>query len=184
MLLVGSFFIFIWIALLSYFLDPIWGTTFPYIAAALPPLVVVGKFYIVGDLGWFMVVYLASPIASTKSKDEWSSSDSKLSRNEEIALALREIGLDVYVPQEHQDMSMEDVWKEQQGIIRDCDFLILVMSDTRGIYIEAGYAKALGKKVYALEVEEMRKYSDWARAVVDYIAKDIDDLVDYLKKNV
>lgn len=128
-----------------------------------------------------MVVYLASPIASTKSRDDWSSSDSKLSRNEEIALALRDIGLDVYLPQSHQDMSMEDVWEEQQRIIRDCEFLVLVLSDTRGIYIEAGFAKALGKKVYALEVEETRKYSDWMNAVCDYIAKDVDDLVDYLK---
>lgn len=130
-----------------------------------------------------MVVYLASPIASTKSKDDWSSSDSKLSRNEEIALALKDIGLDVYLPQSHQDMSMKYVWEEQKKVIRDCEFLVLVLSDTRGIYIEAGFAKALGKKVYALEVEETRKYSDWMNAVCDYIAKDVDDLVAFLKEN-
>jgi len=132
-----------------------------------------------------MVVYLASPIGSTESKDQdvWSSSDFKLSRNEKIAAALNEIGLDVYVPQHHQNMSMEDVWEEQKKIIADCEFVVLVMSDTRGIYIESGFAKALGKKVYALRVEETRQYSKWAEAVLDYIATDVDDLVDFLKKN-
>ena len=130
-----------------------------------------------------MVVYLASPIGSTESKDKevWSSSDWKLSRNDKIASALGEIGLDVYVPHHHQDMSMEDVWEEQKKIITDCEFVVLVMSDTRGIYIEAGFAKALGKKVYALRVDETRQYSKWAEAVLDYIAQDIDELVDYLK---
>ena len=36
---------------------------------------------------------------------------------------------------------------------------------------------------YALEVEETRKYSDWMNAVCDYIAKDLDELVNYLKEN-
>ncbi len=132
-----------------------------------------------------MVVYLASPIGSTEPKDKgvWSSSDWKLSRNDEIASALKEIGLDVYVPHHHQNMSMEDVWEEQKRIIKDCEFLILVLSDTRGIYIEAGFAKALGKKVYALRVDETRQYSSWLDAVCDYVAQDLDELVNFLKEN-
>lgn len=128
-----------------------------------------------------MVVYLASPIASTKSKEDWSSSDSKLSRNEKISQALIELGLDIHLPQDNQRPTMEETWQEQMRIIRECEFLVLVLSDTRGIYIEAGFAKALGKKVYALEVEETRKYSAWLDAVCDYIAKDLDDLVYFLK---
>jgi len=46
-----------------------------------------------------------------------------------------------------------------------------------------GFAKALGNKVYALELEETRKYSDWLNAVCDYIAKDLDNLVRFIKEN-
>ena len=128
-----------------------------------------------------MVVYLASPIASTKFKERWFSSDFKLSRNEQIALALKEVGIDVYLPQLNQKRTMRETWEEQKRAISNSDFLILVLSDTRGAYIEAGFAKALGKKIYALEVEETRKYSDWLNAVCDYIAKDLNDLVRFLK---
>lgn len=128
-----------------------------------------------------MKAYLASPIAQTEEKDSWSESKEKLSRNEIICNKLKEIGLDVYLPQINQKRSGSETLVEELEVIRNCDFLVLVLSDTRGIYIEAGYAKALGKKVYALEVKETRKYSDWLTAFCDYIAKDIDDLVNYLK---
>jgi len=128
-----------------------------------------------------MKIYLASPIAQTKEKDSWSESGKKLSRNEIISQKLKEIGLDVYLPQINQKKTGTETLAEQLKVIINCDFLVLVLSDTRGIYIEAGYAKALGKKVYALEVEETRKYSDWLIAFCDYIAKDINDLVNYLK---
>lgn len=131
-----------------------------------------------------MSVYLASPIASTKTKESWSKSDSKLSRNEIISKRLKKIGLNVYLPQINQRKTGEVTLNEQLGVIKKCDFLILVLSDTRGIYIEAGYAKALGKKVIALEVEETRKYSDWLSAFCDFIAKDLDELEDYLKNNL
>lgn len=128
-----------------------------------------------------MKIYLASPIAQTKEKDSWSESGNKLSRNEIISQKLKEIGLDVYLPQINQKKTGAETLAEQLKVIKNCDFLVLVLSDTRGIYIEAGYAKALGKKVYALEVEETRKYSNWLIAFCDYIAKDINDLVNYLK---
>lgn len=130
-----------------------------------------------------MVVYLASPIASTKSKESWSSSDFKLFRNEKITSALKEIGFEVYLPQVNQKRNGKETWEEQKKVMINSDFLILVLSDTRGAYIEAGFAKALGKKVYVLEVEETRGYSDWLNAVCDYIAKDINDLIRFLKEN-
>jgi len=128
-----------------------------------------------------MKTYLASPIAQTKEKKLWNESKEKLSRNEVICQKLKEIGIDVYLPQINQKKTGAKTLAEQIEVIRNSDFLVLVLSDTRGIYIEAGYAKALGKKVYALEVEETRKYSDWLVAFCDYIAKDIDDLTNYLK---
>lgn len=127
------------------------------------------------------MIYLASPIAQTKQKDSWNESEEKISRNEIICNKLKKIGLDVYLPQINQKKNGVETLAEQLEVIRNCDFLVLVLSDTRGIYIEAGYAKALGKKVYALEVEETRKYSDWLIAFCDYIAKDIDELINYLK---
>jgi nucleoside 2-deoxyribosyltransferase len=130
-----------------------------------------------------MLIYLASPIASTKSKENWSESGSKLSRNEIISKRLEHIGLDVYLPQINQRKTGEETLNEQLEIIKKCAFLVLVLSDTRGIYIEAGYAKALGKKVIAIEVEETRKYSDWLSAFCDYIAKDLDELINYIKNN-
>jgi len=130
------------------------------------------------------MIYLASPIASTASKITWEESGEKLSRNEIIQKELEKLGLDVYLPQEHQKHTGAETLAEQLGIIQNCEFLILVLSDTRGTYLEAGYAKALGKKVYALEVEETRKYSDWLVAFCDYIAKDINDLINYLRDKV
>ena len=128
-----------------------------------------------------MVVYLASPIASTKKLNKWSESEEKLSRNEIIKNKLEKAGYAVYLPQANQKMSGAETLKEQLAVIKNCEFLVIVLSDTRGIYIEAGYAKALGKKVYALEVEETRKYSDWLIAFFDYIAKDINELIKFIK---
>lgn len=127
------------------------------------------------------MIYLASPIAQTKEKDSWKESDEKLSRNEIICNKLKDIGLEVYLPQINQKRTGAETLAEQLKVISKCDFLVLVLSDTRGIYIEAGYAKALGKKIYALEVEETRKYSDWLVAFCDYVAKDVDDLASYLE---
>ena len=48
--------------------------------------------------------------------------------------------------------------------------------------MEAGYAKALGKKVIGLKVEETRDMSDWGYAFFDYVAENIKELINYLKK--
>ncbi len=130
-----------------------------------------------------MVVYLASPIASTKNINKWNESKEKLTRNKMITKKLKNAGFNVYLPQDNQKQAMKETLNEQLQVIRDCEFLVLVLSDTRGIYLEAGYAKALGKKVYAIEVEETRKYSDWLVVFFDYIAKDVDDLISCVEKN-
>jgi len=128
------------------------------------------------------MVYLASPIGSTKSTEIWQESQEKMDRNEIICQELKKLGFDVYLPQSHQGRPGSVILAEQLNIIDSCDFLILVLSDTRGIYIEAGYAKARGKKIYALRVGETRQWSDWLVAFCDYIAQDLQDLTSFLKK--
>lgn len=128
-----------------------------------------------------MTVYLASPMASTVNSDSYSISNSKTERNLSIAKELREAGFDIFLPQENQKRNGKETLEEQLKAIKDCEFLILILSDTRGAYLEAGYAKAIGKKIYAIEVEETRKYSDWLESFFDYIAVDVQDLIKYLK---
>jgi len=128
-----------------------------------------------------MAIYLASPMASTKRLDKYSFSQKKLARNKEIAQKLIKNGFDIYLPQDNQKESGKLTLEEQLNVIRNCEFLIILLSDTRGVYLEAGYAKGLGKKVYALRVEETREGSDWLYSFFDYVANDIDELIEYLK---
>ncbi len=128
-----------------------------------------------------MAVYLASPMAFTGNSNSYSISESKTERNLNIAKNLRDAGFDIFLPQENQKRNGKETLEQQLGVIKNCEFLILILSDTRGAYLEAGYAKALGKKIYAVEVEETRKYSDWLESFFDYIAKDIQDLIKHLK---
>ncbi len=134
-----------------------------------------------------MAIYLASPMASTKRLDGYSFSRKKLLRNKKIAQKLIENGLDVFLPQENQKKSEKLTLEKELRMIRDCEFLIAILSDTRGAYLEAGYAKGLGKKIYGLKVEETRvgeegKVSEWLAGFFDYIAYDIKELIEYLKK--
>lgn len=128
-----------------------------------------------------MTVYLASPMASTNKLDGYAISESRTERNQSIAGELREAGFDIFLPQENQKRNGKETREEQLKVIKNCEFLILILSDTRGAYLEAGYAKALGKKIYAIEVEETRKYSDWLESFFDYIAKDVQDLIKHLE---
>ena len=69
-----------------------------------------------------MKVYLASPIAQTKEKDSWGESREKLSRNEIISQKLKEIGLDVYLPQINQKETEAETLTEQLEVIKNRDF--------------------------------------------------------------
>ena len=82
-----------------------------------------------------------------------------------------------------QTLSGKKLLDLELNVIKNCEGIIVVLSDTRGIYLEAGYAKALGKKVVGLEVTETREFSDWGKAFFDYIARDENDLLNYLKNN-
>lgn len=128
------------------------------------------------------MIYLASPMASTIVKTDHSFSTEKLDRNVIIAQKLRAAGFDIYLPQENQQETQTKTLETELETIRNSEFLIILLSDTRGIYLEAGYAKGIGKKVYAVKVEETRAVSEWLRSFFEYLADDIDDLIAHLKK--
>ena len=130
-----------------------------------------------------MSIYLASPMASTKNPNIHQYSDRKWRRNLEIANKLINAGFDIFLPQDNQKESVLKTLKSELDVINSCDFLIAVISDTRGVFLEAGYAKGIGKNIYGICVDETRKLSDWIQCFFDFIAKDADELIKYLNKN-
>ena len=127
------------------------------------------------------MIYLASPMASTKNKNSWSVSEEKFLHNKKIAERLRKAGFDIFLPQENQQATAAETIKKELGIINKSEFLIILLSDTRGIYLEAGYAKGIGKKVYAIKLPDTREMSKWGYCWFDYVADNVDDLINYFK---
>lgn len=122
-------------------------------------------------------------MASAKVRDKLKFSDKKWYRNKKISEKLEQAGLEIYLPQKNQLDTKENTLAQELKVIEECDGLIAVLSDTRGVYLEAGYAKGIGKKIYGLEVEETRFTHDWIQGFFDYIAKDVEDLIKYLENN-
>jgi nucleoside 2-deoxyribosyltransferase len=110
--------------------------------------------------------------------------EQKYQRNEHIAKVLENSGIKVFLPQRDidQNKSGKQILEEELETIKQCKALIIVLSDTRGIYIEAGYAKALGKKIVALKVEETREMSEWGYAFYDYVVSSTDELIRVLNE--
>ena len=108
----------------------------------------------------------------------------KRERNEILATFLENRGISVFLPQSDADQSKsgKEVLDQELEAIRNCESLIIMLSDTRGIYLEAGYAKAIGKKVIALKVEETRELGDWGYAFFDYIVSSKEELAEIIKK--
>ena len=67
--------------------------------------------------------------------------------------------------------------------VRESDLIITVNVDTRGLWAETGYAYALGKRIWILEVEESRKLKpdDLGSTMAEKIFDDLDELVNALK---
>jgi nucleoside 2-deoxyribosyltransferase len=126
--------------------------------------------------------YFATPHVNTNVKENTLDFE-KLARNEKLCKALEENGIEVFLPYRDADQSLagKDLLEKELQVIRDCEGMIVALSNTRGIYLEAGYAKALGKKIIGLKVEETRDFSDWGKAFFDYIAQDTSDLIKYFK---
>jgi len=106
----------------------------------------------------------------------------KLDRNEQLAKLLEEAGLEIFLPYRDADQSLsgKDLLEKELEVIRRSEGIIVALSNTRGVYLEAGYAKALDKRMIGLIVEETRELSDWGKAFFEYIAKDPQDLINYL----
>ncbi len=126
--------------------------------------------------------YFATPHVNTNVKKNTLDFE-KLERNEKLCKQLEENGFKIFLPYRDADqkLSGKKLLEKELEVIRNSEGIIVALSNTRGIYMEAGYAKALGKKIIGLNVKETRDFSEWGKAFFDYIAKDTDELVDYLK---
>ncbi|MCD4762010.1 nucleoside 2-deoxyribosyltransferase [bacterium] len=128
------------------------------------------------------MIYLASPMGSTKSFDVHAYSEKKWERNCEIYNKLKDTGYNIFIPQNNQKNNARDTLEHELEQIKNCEFMIILLSDTRGIYLEAGYAYALKKKIYAVKLKETRALSKWIYEWFEYVANDIDELINYIKK--
>ena len=126
--------------------------------------------------------YFATPHVNTNVKENTLDFE-KLARNEKLCKSLEENGFKSFLPYRDADQALsgKDLLEKELEVIRNCDGMIVALSNTRGIYMEAGYAKALGKEIVGLKVKETRDFSDWGKAFFDYIAQDTEDLIKYFK---
>ena len=110
----------------------------------------------------------------------------KLNRNLEITKSLEDAGIKIFLPHRDIDLSqpIKDVLAQELDAIEKSDGIIVILSDTRGAYIEAGYAKAHGKKIYGLKVEETREFSKWGYEFFDKIVPNTDELVKVMKNEL
>ncbi len=124
--------------------------------------------------------YLASPMVNPyiKEGDEIVYSEEFLNRNEKVAKKLERAGISIYLPQRDtkQKQTPRKIFADNLAAIKRCDALIVILSDTRGIYLEAGYAKGMGKKIVGLKVDETRPLGIMVRNFFDYIAENTDEL--------
>jgi nucleoside 2-deoxyribosyltransferase len=112
----------------------------------------------------------------------------KLQRNEKIAKILEDNGIELILPQRDVDQTLpkSQILEQELEAIKKSKALIVVLSDTRGIYLEAGYAKALGKKLIGLKVEETRQIetSGWISSFFDYIVSDPKEIIKIIKNKI
>lgn len=125
--------------------------------------------------------YLASPMINPyiREGDEVVYSEEFLNRNEKIAKKLEKYGIQIYLPQRNtkQNQAPRRIFAENLAAIKKCSAVIVILSDTRGIYLEAGYAKGISKKIIGLKVDETRPLGIMVRNFFDYIVESIDELV-------
>ena len=123
-----------------------------------------------------MNIYLATPMADT-STNEWKLSDEKLDANVTLKKLLEDADHEVFLPQECDQSDLAATFKRELEEIEKADALVAVLSDTRGVYCEIGYAYALGKPIYGLEVPGMRAMSEWGNYWFVSVSKTPEELV-------
>ncbi|MDA2923006.1 nucleoside 2-deoxyribosyltransferase [Patescibacteria group bacterium AH-259-L07] len=131
--------------------------------------------------------FFASPLYRTDVKHSEKDLE-KMNRNDMFTKKLEENGISIILPQRDVDQNLPkfDIWQRELELIKKSDTLITVLSDTRGLYLETGFAKAIGKKILGLKVKETRNIpkDGWTVQWFDFIAEDIDELIDFMKINL
>ena len=121
--------------------------------------------------------YIASPMSH---KDH----DYYMQRGLRIAQKLEQAGVKVYFPQRdtNQKQVSKKVLESNMNAIKKSKAVIIILSNSRGIYLEAGFAKAHKKPVIGLRVAETNEMGPIMRNFMDYFVNDVDDLTKLLKK--
>ncbi len=127
--------------------------------------------------------YLASPMTNPVMKDKEKYGEFYAQRNDKIVKKLEKSGLKIYLPQRdtNQMLSPKKILAKNLDALQKSKAIIVILSDSRGIYLEAGYAKGLDKKVIGLKVEETRSLGLISRNFFDYVVDSADELAKLLK---
>lgn len=127
--------------------------------------------------------YLASPMTNPVMIDKEKDGEFYSHRNEKLAKKLEKAGIKLYYPQRdtNQMLPPKKILAKNVEALRNSKAIIVILSDSRGVYLEAGYAKGLGKKVIGLKVEETRSLGLISRNFFDYVVDSIDELSMLLK---
>ena len=125
--------------------------------------------------------YIASTMTNPVMKEE--NGGFYLKRNEKIVRKLEKAGVKLYFPQRDTDQSMtpKKILAKNIEVLKQSKAIIVILSDSRGIYLEAGYARGLGKKVIGFKVEETRNLGLISRNFFDYVVENADELAILLK---
>lgn len=120
--------------------------------------------------------YFASPM-NAKHMDYY------MQRGLRVVQKLEEAGIKVYFPQRDtkQSQNPRKIFEENILAIKKSKAVVLILSNSRGIYMEAGFAKAQKKPVIGLHVAETNELGPITRHFMDYFVSDVDGLAKLLK---
>ncbi len=120
-------------------------------------------------------------MANTASKT-WQLSSQKLSSNLVLKNQLEKAGHTVLLPQEIDQSDLKATFLREIEEIKTADAVVAVLSDTRGVYLEIGYAYAIGKPVHALKIEGTREMSAWGYNWFVSVSNNIEEVITSLAK--
>ena len=121
--------------------------------------------------------YFASPM-NAKHMDYY------MQRGLRIVQKMEEAGIKVYFPQRdtNQSMNPKKIHEANIAAIRKSQAFIIILSNSRGIYLEAGYAKGQKKPIIGLRVGETSEMGPITRNFLDYFVNSQEELIAMLKK--